>query len=308
MNSVASLILAISLTAATALAQHPDLQGTWSTSTLTPMERPAEFENKPNLDQKEAAQFAKTMLGQLDRDRRDGGNQTDVGRGYNELFFDRGTGLAHIGSTIPSSLVFDPPNGRIPALTPEATRRIAAERADARLHPADSAADRSLQERCLIFGAGPPLVPGIYNNNFQIVQTPDYVMIMTEMIHDVRIIPLHRAAHLPDSIRLWLGDSIGHWDGQTLVVDTTNFTAKTSFRGSDQSLHVIERFTRLDPKTIVYEFTIDDPTAFTHPWSARLPLVPSDGRIYEYACHEGNYALRDILAGAREEERAAHQH
>jgi hypothetical protein len=300
--------LAIALTLATAHAQHPDLEGIWTTSTLTPFERPAEFDGKASLTGQEAEQYVKRLEKQQDRDRRDGGNQTDVGRGYNELFFDRGTHLARIGSTIPSSLIFDPPNGRIPALAPEATKRIAEAREEARLHPADGPADRSLQERCLIFGAGPPLVPGIYNNNFQIVQTPDYVMIMTEMIHDVRIIPLHRTEHLPQSVRLWLGDSIGHWEGQTLVVDTTNFTSKTSFRGSDQNLHVIERFSRLDPRTIVYEFTMDDPTAFTKPFSARLPLVPSEGRIYEYACHEGNYSLMDILAGAREEERKTPQH
>jgi hypothetical protein len=301
-------IVTFLLAAGVALGQHPDLQGTWSTSTLTPLERPAEFENKPMLTEAEAVQFAKKLLQQLDRDRRDGGDATDVGRGYNELFFDRGSGLARIGQTIPSSLVFDPPNGRIPPLTPETVRRLAAERAEARQHPADSAADRSLQERCILSGAaGPPMLPGIYNNNFQIVETPDYVMILSEMIHDVRIIPLTGRPHLPASVRLWLGDPVGHWEGQTLVVDTTNFTDKTGFRGSDANLHLIERFTRVDPKTIVYEFTIDDPTAFTGFWSARLPLVPSDGPIYEYACHEGNYALRDILAGAREEERKARQ-
>jgi len=307
-SSVAKFAIAAGLAAGVAWGQHPDLQGIWTTATLTPLERPAEFAGKPVLSDQEALQFAKSMLQQLDRDRRDGGNQADVGRGYNELFFDRGTRLAHIGQTIPSSLVYDPPDGHIPALTPEATRRIAAERAEARAHPADSAADRSLQERCLVFGAGPPMLPGIYNNNFQIVQTQDSVMIMSEMIHDVRIIPLNGRPHLPDSVRLWLGDSTGHWDGSTLVVDTTNFTSKTSFRGSDENLHVIERFTRLDPHTIVYEFTIDDPTAFTRSWSARLPLVPSEGLIYEYACHEGNYALRDILAGAREDERKAREH
>jgi len=287
-------------------SKSPDLQGTWMTSTLTPLERPAEFENKPALTEQEAVEYAKKTLQQLNRDRRDGGGEVDVGRGYPEAFFDRGTTLARIGQTFPTSLVFDPPNGRMPPVTPEAMRKLAAERTEARAHPADRAANRSLQERCLLSGAtGPPMLPGIYNNNFQIVQTPDYVMIVSEKIHDVRVIPLDGRSHPPPSVRLWMGDSVGHWEGQTLVVDTTNFTENTSFHGSDTNLHLIERFTRADPKTIVYEFTIDDPTAFTKSWSARLPLVPSDGPIYEYACHEGNYALRDILAGAREEERKA---
>jgi hypothetical protein len=300
---VAALILA-----GVAWAQRPDLQGVWTTSTLTPVERPAEFEGKASLTEPEAAEYVKRLQQQQNRDRRDGGDETDVGRGYNELFFDRGSALARIGNTIPSSLVFDPPDGRIPGLTSEATARLAAQRAEARTHPADSAANRSLQERCLIFGASPPMVPGIYNNNFQIVQTADHVMIMSEMIHDVRVISLRPRPHLPAAVRLWLGDSVGRWEGQTLVVDTTNFTSKTGFRGSDANLHLTERFTRTGPKTIVYEFTVDDPTAFTKSWSARLPLAPSEGRIFEYACHEGNYALADILAGAREEERKARTH
>lgn len=305
---VAMLAVVASFGSGTAYGQHPDLQGIWTTSTLTPLERPVEFANKPTLTPSEAAEYAKKLEQQLNRDRRDGGSETDVGRGYNELFFDRGSALARIGATIPSSLVYDPPNGRIPPLTPETIARLALQRAEARQHPADKASDRSLQERCLVFGAGPPMLPGIYNNNFQIVQTPDTVMIMTEMIHDVRIVRLNGTPHPPPSVRLWLGDSIGHWDGKALVVDTTNFTNKTSFHGSDENLHVIERFTRADAKTLVYEFTVDDPTAFTRSWSARLPLAPSDGPIYEYACHEGNYALRDILAGAREEERKAASH
>jgi hypothetical protein len=297
-----------------AAACGADLQGIWTTSTLTPLERAPEFATKAVLTEPEAIQYAKSILQQLDRDRRDGGGQADVGRGYNELFFDRGSGLARIGGVIPSSLFFDPPDGRVPPLTPEAVRRLAAERAEARAHPADGPENRSLQERCLLAGAaGPPMLPGLYNNNYQIVQTPDYVMIASEMIHDVRVIPIVKGPstahpHPPPTVRLWLGDSIGHWEGNTLVVDTTNFTDQTGFHGSDGNLHLIERFTRTDPKTILYEFTVDDPTAFNRSWSARLPLVPSDGAIYEYACHEGNYALRDILAGAREEERKASQH
>jgi hypothetical protein len=285
---------------------RPDLQGIWTDATLTPLERPAELENKSVLSEQEAVLLAKFILQQQDRDRRDGGEGADVARGYNELFFDRGNGLARIGATIPSSLIFNPPNGRIPMLTPGAVQRLAAQRAEASEHPADGPANRSLQERCLLAATtGPPMVPGLYNNYYQIVQTPDYMMILSEMMHDARIIPLDARPHLSPSVRLWLGDSVGHWDGQTLVVDTTNFTAKTAFHGSDANLHLIERFTRVARKMIVYEFTVDDPTAFAQSWSARLPLVPSDGPIYEYACHEGNYALRNILTGAREEEREA---
>jgi hypothetical protein len=160
-----------------------------------------------------------------------------------------------------------------------------------------------LQERCILSAAsGPPMLPGLYNNNLQIVQTRGYLMIAIEMIHDVRIVPLDGRSHPLATVRSWMGDSVGHWEGDTLVVDTTNFTDKTGFRGSDQNLHLTERFTRLDSQTMLYEFTVDDPTAFTNPWSGRLPLVSTAGPIFEYACHEGNYALRDILAGARADE------
>ncbi len=295
-----AVVLLTCLSAAFVQAQTPDLQGIWTNSSLTPLERPQEFAGKPFLTEREAVEFEKRTLQQLDRDRRDGGADNDVGRGYNELFFDRGTGFARIAGKIPSSMVVDPPDGRIPPLTPEAQRRLQAARLEARQHPADRPADRSLQERCLLAAAsGPPMLPGLYNNNFQIVQTPDYVMILMEMIHDVRMIPLDGRSHLAPTVRNWLGDSVGRWEGRTLVVDTTNFREDTGFRGSDQNLHLTERFTRIDPGTLLYEFTVDDPTAFTKSWSAKLPFVTTSGPIFEYACHEGNYALRDILAGAR---------
>ena len=157
-----------------------------------------------------------------------------------------------------------------------------------------------LPERCLLWPtAGPPMLPTSYNNNYQILQVPGYVVILIEMIHDVRIIPLDGRPHLPQHIRQWLGDSRGHWEGNTLVVDTTNFTDKTHFRGADRNLHLIERFTRSDPNTILYEFTVDDPTAFTQPWKAQAPLTKTAGPIYEYACHEGNYSMFNMLKGAR---------
>jgi len=163
-----------------------------------------------------------------------------------------------------------------------------------------------LSERCLLWAtAGPPMLPTGYNNNYQIVEGPGYVVILVEMIHDARVIPLDGRPHLEPNVRQWLGDSRGHWEGNTLVVDTTNFTEKTAFRGSDENLHLIERFTLTDPGTLRYEFTVDDPTAFIRPWSAEIPMRKTRGPIYEYACNEGNYALPDILAGARAEEKRA---
>jgi len=180
---------------------------------------------------------------------------------------------------------------------------VAAAREHARLHPADRAQDRSLTERCVFWAtAGPPMLPGPYNNMYEIRQSPGYVTILAEMIHDVRIIPMDGRAHAPRGIRKWTGDSVGHWEGDTLVIDTTNFTDKTGFRGADENLHVVERLTRVNADTIVYKFTIDDRTAFTKPWTGELPFTAASGPIYEYACHEGNYALTDILSGARAEE------
>jgi hypothetical protein len=197
----------------------------------------------------------------------------------------------------------DPPDGKVPALTPEAQKRMQESRAYTRVHGADSAQDRSIQERCLSEPtAGPPMLPGPYNNNYQIVQTPEYVVIFIEMIHDIRIIPIASQPVLSSDVRLWLGDSRGHWEGNTLVVDTTNFTDKTHFRGSDENLHLIERFTRVDQDTLLYEFTVDDPTAFTKPWKAELPMNKSNGMIYEFACHEDNRAMVNMLKTAREEE------
>ena len=202
-----------------------------------------------------------------------------------------------------TSLIFDPSDGRIPALAPEGQKR-AADRAEARRqHPSDGPEDRLLAERCLHFNAGPPLVPGPYNNYVQLMQFPDHVVMFNEMIHDARIVPIEGRPHVAPSIRKWLGDSRGRWDGSTLVVDTTNFTDRTNFRGSSENMHLVERFTRVDADTIRYEFTVDDPTTFTRPWSAALPMSRSKDPILEYACHEANYALADILRGARAEEK-----
>jgi hypothetical protein len=280
---------------------QPDLQGVWSNTTLTPLERPAELAGKEFLTEQEAADYVKRTLQQVNSDRRDGGPQTDVNRSYNEFWRDRGNDLV---ADRRSSLIVDPPDGRIPPLTPAAQKRAEERRAWMQEHATDGPEGRSLAERCISWAtAGPPMLPGPYNNELQIVQSSGYVVILNEMIHDARLISLDRRPHVSPEIRGWLGDSRGHWDGNTLVVDTTNFISEYSFRGSDANVHLTERFTRVSPDVIQYEFTIDDPTAFTKPWTARIPLNKTSGTVYEYACHEGNYALADILAGARAAEK-----
>jgi hypothetical protein len=284
---------------------RPDLSGTWSFSTLTPLERPAEFSGKDALTDAEAAAFAKRTMERNNRDIRDTSNRdADVGGAYNEFWWDRGTTVAKVRGKYQTSLIVDPPDGRVPALTPQAQERAAARAAERRAHPADGPEDRSLGERCLMFNAGPPMLPGPYNNFMQIAQTRDHVVIFNEMIHDARVIPVDGRPHAPAQVRLWLGDSRGHWDGSTLVVDTTNYTDKTNVRGSSPELHLVERFTRADPDTLLYEFTVDDPSSFVKPWSAALPMRRTAEQVFEYACHEGNHALQGILRGARFEEKS----
>jgi hypothetical protein len=287
---------------------HPDLQGIWTNAFLTPLERPAELEGKLNLNDAEATAYERRRIDTGNADHRDADPEADVARAYNESFYDRGAHLARIDGSSRTSLIIDPPDGKLPPLTPEARKRIDDARAEARMHSADRPSDRSLAERCIIWRtSGPPLMPGPYNNEYQIVQTPAYVTILTEMIHDARIIPLDGSKHLPPDVELWIGDPRGHWEGDTLVVDSTNFTDKTKFTGSTGKMHLVERFTRVDANTILYRFTVDDPTTFTKPWTAEYPLTASKGPVYEYACHEGNYALLDILRGARQEESTASQ-
>jgi hypothetical protein len=285
---------------------RPDLQGIWTNTTLTPLERSTDLAGKSVLTEDEATAYEKQILNRVNFDRRDGGADTDVSRAYNNLFMDRGTQLATINGEKRTSIVVDPPDGRVPPLTPEGSERV-----DTRtqaMQRMDGTQNRPLAERCIMGQAstsGPPMLPGPYNNNYQIVQTPGYVMILVEQIHDVRIIRLDGRPHLPANVRQWMGDSLGRWEGDTLVVDTTNFTDKTGFRGSSDGLHVIEHFARVDANTILYQFTIDDPSTFTRAWTGEYPFLAAAGRIYEYACHEGNYALGDILRGARLEEKAA---
>jgi hypothetical protein len=286
---------------------HPDLQGIWTNATLTPLERPAELTGKLNITDAEATAYERRRIDTANADRRDAGAEADVGS-YNEVFFDRGAHLVKVDGSSRTSLIIDPPDGKIPPLTPTAQKRVDDARAAVRMHPADRPSDRSLAERCILWRtAGPPMMPGPYNNEYQIIQTPGYVTILVEMIHDARIIPLDGSKHLSPDVQLWMGDPRGHWEGDTLVVDTTNFTDKTKFSGSSDKLHLVERFTRVDTDTILYKFTVDDPSSFTKPWTAEFPLRQSKGPVYEYACHEGNYALLDILRGARQEESTAPQ-
>ena len=287
--------------AATGVAQQhtpdgrPDLQGNWSFATLTPLERPTDLAGKERLTKEEAEEYAKRAVERNDADRRTPGTVGDVALAYNDFWYDRGTKTV---GTMQTSLIVDPKDGRLPAPTSQG-QQAAAARAEIRRRNTEGPEERSLAERCLLFNAGPPLLPGPYNNNLQIVQTKDYVVIANEMIHDTRVVPLDGRPHLPSNVRHWLGDPRGRWEGDTLVVDSTNFSDKTAVRGTDRNLHLVERFTRIDAETLHYEFTIDDPTAFTKPWTVSLPFARFDEQIYEYACHEANYAMEGMLKAAR---------
>jgi hypothetical protein len=271
---------------------HPDLQGTWYFGSATPLERPKEFEGKAFLTPDEAAAF----------ERRTAERRRDVVAVHGPEWLDYGS---HVGTDRRTSIVVDPPDGRVPALTPAARAKETARRAVEQSGIADNPEERIPQERCLVFGAGPPLLPGPYNNNMQLVQAGGAVLVFSEMIHDARIIPLDGRPAPPDSMRFWLGSSRGHWEGDTLVVDTSNFAPLVSFRGSDEHLRVVERFTSGGPDALRYEFTIDDPSAFTRPWSGAFTMTRTSDQLYEYACHEGNSGLMNILSQARAVERQA---
>jgi hypothetical protein len=288
----------------------PDLQGVWTNATLTPLERPATANGKLTLTDAEAAVWEKQSIdmvtkydGKSENPFADAAGSGGTG-GYNALFVDRGTELARVDGQKRTSLIIDPPDGHVPPITAEArARNQSAMRSFNRF---DSVKDRPIGERCLLsFGnsSGPAMMPVMYNNNYQIVQTPDTVMILVEMVHDVRIVRIN-GTHAAPSVRQWLGDSIGHWEGDTLVVDTTNFNSQVRLRGSSENLHIIERFTRADQNNILYRATVEDPTTFSKPWTIEYPFVATKGPIYEYACHEGNYAMTDILGGARKADEA----
>jgi len=285
---------------------HPDLQGIWSNASIIPLERPKELEGKQFLTKEEMAAYEAKVFPRTSREKPVAPGQVGT---YNDFWWD---GDSKRAPNLRTSIIVDPADGKVPALTPEAQRRVLAERAYAREHPADGPEDRPLMDRCLLFPmAGPPMLPSFYNNsqygplttNYQIVQTPATIALLMEVIHDVRVIPLDGRPHLPPTVRQWLGDSRGHWEGNSLVVDTKNFTDKTKFRGADENLHLTERFTRTAPDILLYEFTVDDPATFTKPWKGEIPMIASDGPLFEHACHEGNYALPGILGGARADEK-----
>jgi hypothetical protein len=278
---------------------QPDLQGTWTNATITPFERPDELAAKPVLTPQEAAEIEKRAAeNHVDRPPKPG----DVGS-YNQVWTDSGTKVV---STLQTSLVVDPPDGRVP-LTPAAE----AQRDYKSAHNADSWEYMSVWDRCITRGMPAGMFPAGYNNAYQIIQTPGYVVILYEMIHETRVIPLDGRPHVSSNIRLWNGDSRGHWEGSTLVVDTTNYNNKSSIgtsaatnriKGIPQSeaLHVVERFTRSSPDTISYEVSIEDPPMYSRPWKVAFPLTRDDKyRIYEYACHEGNHAVENVLSGGR---------
>jgi len=231
---------------------HPDLQGVWNFSSLTPLERPAQFDGRPTMSLAEAAEFEKNATERNNADRRDGGANADLARAYNDGWYDRGTHVAILNGVARTSLVVDPPDGRIPALTADAQRRASERAQQRRDHQSDGPEDRSLAERCLGFNAGPPMLPGPYNNYMQFFQFKDHVIIFNEMIHDARVVPLDGRPHLPQSVRRYLGDSVGRWESNTLVVDTTNFTDKTNFRGASDRMHLVEKFSRPDANTLLY--------------------------------------------------------
>ena len=284
---------------------QPDLQGVWTNATITPLERPAELAGKAFFTKAEAAAYEQKVVADANVDRRRSDISTDVALAYNEAWWDRGTKVV---KTLRTSLIVDPADGKLPALTADGERRAAALAEQARLHSADGPESRRLTERCILWPtAGPPMLPSAYNNNYQIFQSPGYVAIAIEMIHDIRIIPLDNRPHLPSNVRQWLGDARGHWEGNTLVVETTNFTDKTRFRNTSDKLRLTERFTRTDADTILYEFTVDDPATYTKPWKAQVTMSKSQSRVYEYACHEGNYGMVGILAGARAEEKGSNK-
>ena len=319
---------------------HPDLQGTYDLATMTPIERLPGYppfltkEKADALQKAEAERRAKDdQPSQIDRPAPPVGGDKSAPKsffeglekagggavgGYNRYWLNQGTAYTVVDGQIRTSIVVDPPDGHVPPQNAAARKRLATARKaptsdegesqDVRAEPPgafDNPEQRPLGERCLLgFGStsGPPALPDyFYNDLHQIVQTPDSIMILTEMVHDARIVRMN-AQHLPKTIRRWMGDSVGHWEGNTLVIDTTNFNDKTRFRGSSENLHVIERLTRMDSKTLLYRFTVEDPDTWDRPWTGEYTWPATNQPIYEYACHEGNYALGDVLRGARRQE------
>ena len=275
----------------------PDIQGLWNFSTATPMQRPEDLAGRDTLTAEEAAEWEQELA-----ERRRAGDSTsptaslEARVSYEQaIWFEQGNTLERQRT----SLIIDPPSGRIPAVRPDAAARGELTRL-LRGRDAHGPEDRGVSERCLLgFNSGPPMTPSVYNNNMQLFQTADHVVILNEMVHNARIIPLDGRAPLPDGLRQWVGDSRGSWEGDTLVVVTTNFLRETAFGGSSANLHLVERITRMDADTLRYEFTVSDPTTWAAPWTARVDMTRTDEPLYEYACHEGNYSMASSLSGAR---------
>ena len=317
---------------------RPDLSGTYDAATLTPLERPPELGNKAFLTLEEARELAEqeralaekaNQASDADReappaggakvvgleDTATGGNEFGAGNvgGYNLFWVDRGSEAFAIDGQFPTSIIIDPENGRMPPMTPAAMQAMMA-RFSAFLRPNDGTAwwleqegpgpydgpeSVAMSERCMLgFTGATPTLPSLYNNFKRIVQTENHVMILIEMVHDARVVRMD-SEHPPPDQRFWLGDSIGRWEGDTLVVDTTNFHPESSMRGGSENLHVVERFTPQVGGDVLYNFTVEDPTVWTAPWTGEYLWRASDERAYEYACHEGNYAMGGILRGAR---------
>jgi len=310
--SVLRVLAMLSAVPALVLAQnaprggHAGFSGIWNSATATPLERPRQLKDKPFFTPEEAEAWERQVAeNNEERPPQPAAKSTGTGT-YNTVYREFGTRTVRTRRT---SIITDPPDGRIPALTPEAAE-IKRRRVEAQKIP-ESAEATGLQDQCLAFAtAGPPMLPYSYNSNYQIVQTSDTILVHAEMIHDARIIHMDGRPHLPPVIRRWMGDSVGRWDGNTLVVDTTNFNDAGGFYGDaggnfgwDRNLHIVERFSLLDADTLLYRFEIDDPTAFTQPWNGELTMARAAGPIYEYACHEANYSLVNMLRGFRAAER-----
>ena len=292
----------------------PDLQGVWDFRTITPLERPERLGDQAFLTEEEAANLEQEVVDRnvelANRAARRTTVTESVDRGeegapgfYNNFWLDRGTRTV---GTRRTSLIVDPPNGRLPEMSPAGRERTTARREYLREHPADSWLDRSAFDRCILgFNAGPPITPGGYNQNLQVFQTPDHVVLLTEMVHTVRVVPLDGRPALPDDVRQWSGESRGRWEGDTLVIETSNFNDQRRWRGTTRSMTLVERLTRVDADTLVYEYTVDDPDTWTRPWTASIPMQRAEEPLYEYACHEGNYSMPGILGGHRMDELAA---
>ena len=283
---------------------QPDLQGFWTNTTYTPLERPKDV-NKEFFTQEEALELSKRAAAE-EGEQTEPGTILDVHYDFTQFGLDRSQG--GMALNLRTSMIVDPDDGRLPPLSAEGKKR-AAERAEARRRmggPLDAAQNQPLSVRCMLMDRnGPPMLAGAYNNTYQIVQVPGYVMILVEMLHGVRIIPLDGRPQLPQNVRMWQGSSRGHWEGETLVIETANFTDKAPFQGSTENMRLVERFTRVADDTMRYQFRVEDPSTWTRPWSAEVPWKKTIGPIFEHACHEGNYGLGNSLSGARAEEKRA---